>query len=162
MSTVFSFSTRRSSWLVTSTKRITSSIVVSRTNTVTRRSGGTSRSKTKLRPLRFEISSNTVRTGASRSSMVMVFFSAAASCGLVASAFTLLLLDLAHDGARVALRRVVLEHLLRLGERGLGVAALQRLLRLAHRRLRGALARHGVEAGLGALALSGSKRCARW
>jgi hypothetical protein len=85
---VFELSTRRSSWLVTSTKRSTSAIEVSRTDTVTRRSGGTSRSYTKLRPLLFEISSNTLRTGASRSSIVTVLLSAAVSCGLTLSAFT--------------------------------------------------------------------------
>src|SRR5438045_82663 len=84
MRIVFSFITLRSSWLVTSTKRITSSMDVSRANTVVRVSGCTSLSKMKLRPVWREISSNTVRSGASRNSMVIGFVSAAFSLGVVA------------------------------------------------------------------------------
>ena len=66
---------------MTSTKRITSSMLVSRTNTVALASGGTSRSNTKLSPVRLEMSSNTVRIGVSRNSIVMGLLSAAVSFG---------------------------------------------------------------------------------
>jgi hypothetical protein len=46
-----------------------------------------SRSNTKLRPVRLEISSNTWRTGASRNSSVIGFFSAALSFGVTDSSF---------------------------------------------------------------------------
>ena len=61
----------------------------------------------------------------------------------------LLLLDLAHDRARVALRRVVLQHCSRLAR---AVSVSPRFIASCASRtcaLRGALARHGVEPGLG-------------
>ena len=86
-STEFSFSTLRSSWFVTSISLMTSSRRVLRTKIVTRMSGRTSRSNTKLTPAERAITSNTLRIGASRNSRViglararLIFGSAELAC----------------------------------------------------------------------------------